>query len=159
MAANKEHNKQEKEKEFELVRILGKDIIGSKKLFSGLTRIKGISWAIASAICKILELDKDIKIADLNQEQLRKIEELMENPNFPNFIKNRQKDFDSGSDSHYYGSDLNLKTEFDIKRMKKIKSYKGVRHTAKLPVRGQRTKSNFRPNKGKSGGIKKVKKE
>ena len=57
------------------------------------------------------------------------------------------------------GTDLELQTEFDIKRMKKIKSYKGVRHSAGQPVRGQRTKSHFRKNKAKSGGIKKKSQE
>ncbi len=43
--------------------------------------------------------------------------------------------------------DLKLRKEFDLKRMKKIKSYKGVRHIVGLPVRGQRTKANFRRNR------------
>mgnify|MGYP003994385531 CR=1 FL=1 len=49
------------------------------------------------------------------------------------------------------GIDLKLRKEFDIKRLKKIKSYKGVRHNYNLPVRGQRTKANFRKNRKKSG--------
>lgn len=53
------------------------------------------------------------------------------------------------------GTGLELQTEFDIKRLKKIKSYRGIRHAANLPVRGQRTKSHFRKNKTKSMGIKK----
>jgi small subunit ribosomal protein S13 len=40
-----------------------------------------------------------------------------------------------------------LRKEFDIKRLKKIKAYRGVRHSAHLPVRGQRTKANFRKNR------------
>lgn len=150
MAENK--GKQE-EKGYELVRILGKDIIGSKNVFAGLTTIKGISWAISNVICNSLSLDKKTKIVDLTDEQIKQIEAFMTNPEFPSFLKNRQKDFDTGIDTHLCGADLNLRKEFDIKRLKKIKSYKGVRHTAKLPVRGQRTKSNFRPNKGKSTGI------
>jgi small subunit ribosomal protein S13 len=42
----------------------------------------------------------------------------------------------------------------DIKLMRKIKSYKGTRHSAGQPVRGQRTKSNFRKSKGKVMGVK-----
>jgi small subunit ribosomal protein S13 len=155
MAEHKNNNKQQ-EKGYELVRVLGKDIIGSKSIFAGLTKIKGISWSIANIICKSLKIDKKTKVADLSDEQLKNIETFMTTTNFPSFLKNRQKDFDNGEDLHYYGSDLSLKTEFDIKRLKKIKSYKGVRHTAKLPVRGQRTKANFRPNKKKGGGIKKA---
>ena len=48
-----------------------------------------------------------------------------------------------------------LQTEFDIKRLKKIKSYKGYRHMSNLPVRGQRTRSNFRRNRRRGAGIKK----
>ena len=44
---------------------------------------------------------------------------------------------------------------FAIKRLKKIKCYKGFRHTSGLPVRGQRTRSNFRRNRAKGAGIKK----
>jgi len=53
------------------------------------------------------------------------------------------------------GNDLELSTEFDIKRLRKIKSYRGIRHMAGLPLRGQRTKSNFRKNRRKGAGIKK----
>ena len=50
---------------------------------------------------------------------------------------------------HLINTDLDLSKDGDIKRMKKVKSYKGLRHTWGLPVRGQRTRSNFRKNKGK----------
>ena len=64
-------------------------------------------------------------------------------------------DFETGEDKHLIGADLELRKEFDIKRLKKIKTYKGYRHGAKLPLRGQRTKGNFRRNKAKGVGIKK----
>ena len=66
-------------------------------------------------------------------------------------MKNRQKDFEDGENKHISGADLKLRREFDLKRLKKIKSYKGVRHSHGLPVRGQRTKANFRKNRKKSG--------
>ena len=49
---------------------------------------------------------------------------------------------------------LKMAKENDVKRMKTIRCYKGVRHAFNLPVRGQRTKSNFRRNKGKVMGVK-----
>lgn len=151
-------NKHEEENYYQVKRIVGKDIKGNKKLLCGLTKIKGVNWAFANAICKSLKLDENKKIMDLSDEEVKKIEDFMKNPNIPEYLKNRQKDFTTGEDYHYYGADLNLRNEFDIKRLKKIKSYKGLRHNAKLPVRGQRTKANFRPNKGKSGvGVKKKK--
>ena len=57
---------------------------------------------------------------------------------------NRRKDIETGEDRHLVGVDLKFMQEQDIKRMIKIKSYKGVRHMFGLPVRGQRTRSSFR---------------
>ena len=66
---------------------------------------------------------------------------------------NRRNDPEDGSDKHLLSSDLKFTVENDIKMMKKIKCYKGVRHSLGQPVRGQRTKSNFRRNKGKVMGV------
>jgi len=90
------------------------------------------------------------------------VENFLKNPDVPSHMVNRSKDFETGEDKHLVGSDLELRKEFDIKRLRKIKSYRGLRHGVNLPVRGQRTKGNFRPNKMKGGGIRKkikVKKE
>jgi small subunit ribosomal protein S13 len=130
-----------------LVRILGKDIKGDAKIGSALTKISGISWTLANAICKILKLEKGKKVQDIEKEEMDKIENFIKDPSVPGFLKNRQKDFEDGEDKHIVGVDLKLRKEFDIKRLKKIKSYRGVRHTANLPVRGQRTKANFRKNR------------
>ena len=104
-----------------------------------------------------LKLDKKKRIQDMSAEEIKKIEDFIKDPQIPAFMKNRQKDFDDGEDKHVSGADLKLRREFDLKRMKKIKSYKGVRHSHGLPVRGQRTKANFRKNRKKSGatGVKK----
>ncbi len=134
-----------------LVRILGKDIRGDVVLFSGLTKIRGISWAFANGVCKILKLDKKKRIQNMDAEEIKKIEDFIKEPEIPAFMKNRQKDFEDGENKHISGADLKLRREFDLKRLKKIKSYKGVRHSHGLPVRGQRTKANFRKNRKKSG--------
>ena len=133
-----------------LVRVLGRDIRGDIKLGTALTKIKGISWAFSNAVCKILKLDRSVRIQDVGKEDMAKIEEFIKNPEVPGFLKNRRKDLDDGEDKHVSGVDLKLRTEFDIKRMRKIRSYKGARHAVNLPVRGQRTKGNFRRNRGKS---------
>jgi small subunit ribosomal protein S13 len=138
-----------------LVRIYSKDISGNKKVYPGLTEIKGVSWMFSNAICIALGLDKNKRIEALSEQEIKKIEEFLSNAKLPSYLKNRRKDFDSGKDIHLIGADLDLQKEFDIKIMKKIKSYKGVRHSFGQPVRGQRTKSHFRKNKSKSGGIKK----
>jgi small subunit ribosomal protein S13 len=82
----------------------------------------------------------------------------MKNPDLPDYLKNRRMDFETGENKHLISSDLDLKKEFDIKRLKNIKSYRGYRHVAGLPTKGQRTRSHFRKNKAKGAGIKKKKK-
>ena len=72
---------------------------------------------------------------------------------------NRKKDFLDGSDKHLITSNLDLAKELDIKRLKKIRSYRGLRHATGRPTRGQRTRSNFRKNRKKGVGIKKKSRE
>jgi len=146
----------EKEKHEErIVRILSKDIEGKMKVYPGLTKVKGVSWTISNAICILLGIKKTKKIGSLTEEEIKKISDFMKNPPLPKHVLNRREDFETGEDKHLIGSDLELKKEFDIKRLKKIKSYRGFRHMAGLPLRGQKTKSNFRTNRRKGAGIKK----
>jgi small subunit ribosomal protein S13 len=149
-------NKNTKEKyEFRVVRILSKDIEGNKKVYPGLTRIKGISWSFSNAICKKVGIDKRKKVGELSPEEITSIEQFIKDVKLPIYLLNRQNDFETGKEGHLTGVDLDLKKEFDIKRLRKIKSYRGFRHVANLPLRGQRTKSNFRTNRRKGAGIKK----
>lgn len=135
-----------------LIRIFDQDIPGSKSVFVGLTKIKGISWALANAICLHLKLDKRMKVGDLGKEKIAVIEkELSTLEGIPRFLKNRRSDLETGTDKHLLTTDLDIAKEFDIKRLKKIKSYRGVRHTYGLPTRGQRTRSHFRKKKGSTG--------
>lgn len=146
--------KQPVEEEHEtLIRILSYDIPGSKKLYVGLTFIKGISWAISKAICTKLALPFSKKISELSNDEIKKIEEFLDKPDIPHFLKNRRFDPETGESKHLQGTDLDLQKEFDIKHMRKIRSYKGIRHGAKLPVRGQRTRSHFR-SRGRTVGVK-----
>jgi len=151
---------QEKRKEDRVIRLLATDIEGKMTLYSGLTKIKGISWGMANAICNSLKMNKNKKIGSLSEEELEKVSKFVKNPNLPDYLLNRAKNIESGEDQHLVGSDLELRKEFDIKKLKKIKSYRGIRHNSKLPLRGQRTRSNFRRNRAKGSGIKKkVKKQ
>lgn len=141
--------------EGKLIRILSKDIEGELKVYVGLTKIKGISWGLANAICKVLHLDKNRKIGSLSKEEIESIGNFVKNPTIPVYLLNRRIDIETGKNKHLIGNDLDLQKEFDIGRLKKIKSYRGLRHAVGLPVRGQRTKSHFRKNKKKGVGIKK----
>lgn len=151
-----QHAQQPHEEEETLVRIFGYDIPGNRNLYTGLTKIKGISWSVANAVCVQLGLNKGDKISSLNKSSIAAIERALSGSgkSLPEFLKNRQKDLDSGEGRHLLASDLDMQHEFDIKRLKKMKSYKGIRHSLGQPVRGQRTRSHFR-RRGASVGVKK----
>jgi len=150
---------EEKKESFSIVRIVQTDIPGNKKLLAGLTYIKGVSWSISNAICKILKLDAEKKISELNEKEIEMIIKFLENPVLPDFLVNRRKDLETGKDSHLITNSLDMKKEFDVRRLKKIRSYRGLRHALGLPTRGQKTRSNFRAKgKKKAVGVKSKKK-
>ena len=146
-----EHSESEMES---LIRISGYDIPGTRNIYAGLTRIKGVSWTVSNAICLKLGIPRNKKISDLTKEEIKNIEIFIKNPQIYDYLKNRRFDEETGETKHFTGTDLDMKKDFDIRRMKKIRSYKGIRHTAGLPVRGQRTRSHFR-GRGKAVGVKK----
>jgi len=154
-----EQQRTEQQNAERMVRVLSTDIEGKMTVYSGLAKIKGVSWALSNAICKILKLDKKRKIGSLTEKEVGEISKIIKENKIPKFLLNRQNDFETGEDKHLTSADLELKKEFDIKRLKKIKSYKGLRHSSNLPMRGQRTKSNFRRNRRKGAGIKKKNKK
>ncbi|MBD3252708.1 30S ribosomal protein S13 [Candidatus Pacearchaeota archaeon] len=151
---------EEKKEIFSIVRIMQTDIPGNKKTLTGLTYLKGISWSFSNALCKILNLDPNKKISELDENEIRKITEFLKKPkDIPIFIMNRRNDFETQENSHLIGSSLDMKKEFDIRRLKKIRSYRGLRHVLGKPSRGQRTRSHFRTRgKKKSVGVKRKKK-
>ena len=134
-------------REENLIRILSTDLPAEKTVYTALTRIKGISWSFSNALCHKLGIDRKKKILDLSEKEIEEITEFAKNPEVPGFLLNRKKEIQSGETRHLITSDLDLRHEFDIKRLKKIKSYKGVRHIQGQPVRGQKTKAHFRKNK------------
>jgi small subunit ribosomal protein S13 len=142
-----------------IVRVLQTDIPGNKNTLTGLTYIKGVSFAIANALCKIEKIDPNKKIIDLNEKEIETIIKFLQSADkLPRFLLNRRKDFETGEDSHFIGTNLDMKKEFDIRRLKKIRSYRGLRHATGQPTRGQRTKSHFRTRgKKKAVGVQKKK--
>jgi len=146
---------EEKRYEEKMVRLMSEDIEGSMKVYPALTKITGVSWAIANATCSVLKIDKNRKIGSLTDEEIKLVTAFIKNPKIPAFLFNRNRNLETGENLHLSGTGLELQKEFDIKRLKKIKSYRGIRHAAGLPVRGQRTKSHFRKNKTKGMGVKK----
>ena len=141
-----------------IVRVMNTDIKGEKQLYLSLQKIKGVGDVFAQAVCHIAKLDCSMKAGELTDKDVEKLENVLKNPlksGVPSYLVNRQKDYELGENTHLYMADLDFTKDEDIKRQKMIKSYKGLRHQWRLPVRGQRTGSNFRPNKGKGAVAKK----
>lgn len=141
-----------------IVRIAATDIPGEAAVYHGLTKIKGVSWSFSNAICTYLDIDKTKKMNSLNEREIEKITNFIKAPTgLRNFLLNRRRDVETGQDRHLITSDLELQREFDIRRMKQIRSYKGWRHALGQPVRGQRTRSHFR--KGRAIGVQRAKQQ
>ncbi|HLC65014.1 MAG TPA: 30S ribosomal protein S13 [Candidatus Nanoarchaeia archaeon] len=152
---------QKAEKEIKyLVRIASTDLDGKKPIGNALLKIKGIGFMMAHAACTVANVSANQRAGQLSDKDVQKLDDFVKNPlkyNIPAWMFNRRKDVETGEDKHLILSDLQFANENDIKMMKKIKCYRGVRHIFGLPVRGQSTKSNFRKNKGKALGVKKPK--
>jgi small subunit ribosomal protein S13 len=135
-----------------LVRVMNTDLKGQKQILYALPYIRGIGLIFANAVCRKANVDIYKKAGYLTEQEVKALEEVISNPvrhGIPAWMFDRRKDYDSGEDLHIISGNLEFAHEMDIKRMKKTKSYKGLRHQWGLPVRGQRTKSNFRKNKGR----------
>jgi len=137
-----------------IVRMMQTDIPGNKSVYAGLTRIKGISWAMSNVLCLKMGINKTKKIEELSKEEIQKIEERMKNIECAGFLLNRRNDFTTGKSSHLITTDLDYEKEMDIKRLKKIRSYRGLRHATGQPTRGQSTRSHFRTNRKRGVGMK-----
>lgn len=111
-------------------RILGVDIPNNKRLIISLTYIYGIGRTLSEKIIGQLSLNPDMKAQELSQEEIGKINALLQQ-------------------SYTVEGDLRRQVQNDIKRLISIHSYRGLRHRLSLPCRGQRTKTNARTRKGK----------
>ncbi|MFX1356286.1 MAG: 30S ribosomal protein S13 [Promethearchaeota archaeon] len=128
-------------------RKLRSQVDGNAKVEYGLTQIRGIGKRLSQAIVKIAEVNPDMRIGAIPEKDLNRLEEIILNPianGVPNWMVNRKKDLRTGENLHILGNQLEITVKRDIDRMKRIKSYKGVRHHLGLKVRGQRTKSTGR---------------
>ncbi|MGC8661267.1 MAG: 30S ribosomal protein S13 [Nitrososphaeria archaeon] len=139
-----------------IIRISGRDINGNKPLIAALRDIRGINFSTAMLIIRALRLDPSIRLGKLNESQLQSLERAISNPkalNAPGWLLNRRKDIETGEDLHLLESDLSFKVKEDIEREKLMNSWKGMRHTLGLKVRGQRTRTTGR--KGMTVGVRK----
>ncbi|MCA9386811.1 30S ribosomal protein S13 [Candidatus Dojkabacteria bacterium] len=123
-----------------MARIVGVEIPNEKRVEIALTYIHGIGLKTSQTILSATNISPDKRVKDLDDAELKRLYEYIDK-NVPTEGNVKQKVFQN------------------IKRLKDIKSYRGLRHKAGLPVRGQNTRGNSRTRKGRSiavGGLKKV---
>jgi len=139
-----------------IVRIVGNDLPGAKKIIVGLTQIKGIGYNFANAILESLKINTNKNIGNLTEPEVQSIEKIIKDSssaNFPQWFLNRQKDLETGVTKHLITSDIALTVRNDIEREKAMYSWRGYRHMYGLKVRGQRTRCTGR--KGGAVGVQK----
>ena len=116
-----------------MARIAGVDLPRNKHVVIALTYIYGIGNPRSARILATAKVDADKKVQDLNEEEVNRIRQVIEN------------------EGNVEG-DLRKDTSMHIKRLIEIGSYRGFRHRRNLPVRGQRTHTNARTRKGPRKG-------
>ena len=129
-----------------IVRIAGTDGPGEQRLAYALPSVRGIGQRMSHALITDLGLDPRRPAGELDDDDVVRLEEAVTGAaqRVPGWLTNRQRDYDTGDNLHEVSIDLRLTLEEDINRLKKIKSYRGVRHASGHKVRGQRTYSNGR---------------
>lgn len=138
-----------------IIRVVRTDLDGNLKVPHALTKIKGINIRYAEILTKIAQIDPNQRLGFLADRDIKKLEELLKikpvDNGIPSYLVNRQKDIKTGENDHVIGSQLMITLRYDIDRMKRTRSLKGIRHQLGLKVRGQRTKSTGR--KGQIVGV------
>ncbi|MFA6814082.1 MAG: 30S ribosomal protein S13 [Candidatus Pacebacteria bacterium] len=109
-------------------RIAGHDIPDNKKINFSLRYIYGVGSELAEEIVKKSKINPDKRAKDLTGEEINRIQLIL--------------------DSYLIEGDLRREINDNVARLKRIQSYRGMRHSAGLPARGQRTRSNARTKRG-----------
>jgi len=120
-----------------VARIAGVNIPTNKRVVIALTYIYGIGDNKASKIVRDLKIADNVRVKDLTDDQVKEIREYIDNP------KNEMP----------VEGVLRSEVSMNIKRLTDMRCYRGLRHRAGLPVRGQRTHTNARTRKGKAVAI------
>ena len=117
-----------------MARIAGVNIPTNKRVEIALTYIHGIGSTTAKGICEKLNFPRERRVSELTDSEVIQIRETI--------------------DSEFtVEGDLRREVAMNIKRLMDLRSYRGLRHRNKLPVRGQRTSTNARTRKGKAIAI------
>lgn len=130
-----------------LIRMIGTSIDGNKPVEYGLAQIKGVGIRFSQAAVRIAGINPRRRMGELSESECDSLEKIIKNPTdhgIPSWMVNRQKDIRTGTHRHISGTDLDLVLKVDIDRMKRTRSWKGMRHQLGLKVRGQRTRCTGR---------------
>jgi small subunit ribosomal protein S13 len=130
-----------------IIRIGGSDIDGQESLIQGLARIRGVGLRMSKTILAHLGMDPNDRLGFITDEHIDAIEAILDDPlaaGFPYWFVNRPRDRMSGKMLHLTGSDLDFANRNDIDRLRRIKSWRGTRHSLGLKVRGQHTRTTGR---------------
>ncbi len=133
----------------QIIRVLSADLDGARKIKTALCSVRGISYNFSHAVLAAAKIDGERKLNQLSEQEIGLIESIAKDPvkyNIPVWMLNKQFNYKTGEDKHLTGADLMIALRDDINRLKKIRSYRGIRHEVGLTVRGQRTR-----NAGRSG--------
>ena len=115
-----------------MARLAGVDLPRNKRMVIALTYIYGIGPTRSAKILEACGISQDLRTDDLTDDDIKKLRDEI---------------------SHYtIEGDLKREESLNIKRLSEINPYRGIRHRRKLPVRGQRTKTNARTRRGKKSG-------
>ncbi|MBU2100943.1 30S ribosomal protein S13 [Candidatus Micrarchaeota archaeon] len=142
-----------------IVRIANKDLNGKSTIQKGLMELKGIDHRMGKMIAKAFEKETGIKwnskIGEITEDKDKKLEEIVFHPekfSIPLWALNKQKEYNTGENKHLIMSELDFDQRNTQQRLSKIKSYRGLRRSWGLTVRGQKTKSTHR-GKGPVVGV------
>ena len=117
-----------------MARIAGITLPPNKRVEIGLTYLFGIGRSKSNKILEDAKIDKNKKVKDLTEEEVNTIRQIIE----------KQEKIEG---------DLRKDVSMNIKRLVEISAYRGIRHRRRLPVRGQRSKTNARTRKGPRGNV------
>ena len=121
------------------MRIVGVNIPDEKRIDIGLSYIYGIGRSNVIDVLKKAEVDPAKRSKTLTEDEIKRLTRVL--------------------DAYKIEGDLRADIAADVRRLKEIGSYRGLRHTRGLPARGQRTRSNARTKRGKRATIGAIKKE
>jgi small subunit ribosomal protein S13 len=129
-----------------IVRLANTDLDGKYQVIPAIAQVKGLGIRTAAIVATRSGVNAYQKIGNLTDDEVNRVQEQIDAlaEGLPAWMLNRRKDVETGDDGHLIGTDVEIRLRDDLNRLKKIRTYRGLRHEAGQKVRGQRSKSNGR---------------